>query len=76
MFNLNKITGTKKSLEQILDVFKKTSDELTEFIRITDEENDKVIQQINKLKSDYIDNEVDINKANKTLAKIKSILGE
>ena len=76
MFNLNKITRTKKSLGQILDVFKKTSDELTEFIRVTDEENDKLAQQINKLKSVYVDNEVDINKANKTLDKIKSILGE
>lgn len=76
MFKINKITGTKKSLEQILDVFKKTSDELTEFIRITDEENDKLTQQINKLKSEFIDNEVDRAKANKTLDKIKNILGE
>ena len=75
MFILNKITGTKKSRGQILDVFKKTSDELTEFIRITDEENDKIAQQINKLKSEFIDNEVDRDKANKTLFKIKSILG-
>lgn len=76
MFNLNKITGTKKSLGQILDVFKKTSDELTEFIRVTDEENDKLTQQINKLKSDYVDNESDKAKATKTLSKIKYILGE
>ena len=76
MFILDKITGNKKSLGQILDVFKKTSDELEEFIRITDEENDKLTQHINKLKSEYVDNEVDRNKASKTLDKIKSILGE
>ena len=73
MFNLNKITGTKKSLGQILDVFNKTSDELAEFIRVTKEENDKLRQQINKLKGESIDNDVDIYKANKTLANIKSI---
>lgn len=76
MFNLIKTTGTKKSLGQILDVFNKTSEELTEFIRITDEENAKIIQQINKLKSEFRANEVDMAKANKTLSKIKSILGE
>lgn len=75
MFNLNKITGTKKSLGQILDVFKKTSDELTEFIRITDEEKDKLTQQINKLKSEYVENEVERYKAIITLDNIKNILG-
>lgn len=76
MFNLNKITGTKKSLGQILDVFKKTSDELTEFIRITDEENNKLSQQIDKLRSEYATNVEETYKASKTLDKIKSILGE